>query len=562
MRWRRVGIAMLATWCAWLVVAGAVVGGPALAARPDSPAVGARERTLVVFSRATPLLLRDVSLRVAGIPASRVVRRVPEIATVIIEADRREVRALAANPAVIWTGRDEVVSLQAVPDDPLFPDMQNLTDIGAAAAWDAYPGAGGFEAGGPYDGAPIAVLDSGIDPDHVEFQPFASKVPICKSYPPNPLYDPVNCFNHATDDISHGTHVAGTAAAVADNSAGIAGISPTSPIYVYKTCQGRFCWVGDLVSGLVDAANDGAEVVNMSLGGPVPLPPWRDAVNYAAAHDVVVVAAAGNSGKAQYSYPASFPSVLSVAALETGTGDRAWFSQFNDAVDIAAPGTGVLGPVAPPAAEGAPDAVAAYSGTSMATPHVAGVAALVRSAHPDWSAGRVRAALLNTAMDVATPGRDRETGMGRVDAAAALAYEPADDGDLDDDGFVDDWDAAPEDPLVWQVQALSGRASVGGATVSAGWFDFLGLAGVGSLRFDLGQDRLIAVMAMRAPGTSMSGATLSGRGFRVGPGGLRQVTWRALLVDTPAGDRIRLEVGGVVVADGIDPAGHLVVRAG
>jgi serine protease len=174
-------------------------------------------------------------------------------------------------------------------------------------------------------------------------------------------------------------------------------------------------------------------VINLSLGGRVPLPTWDDAVDYALDHDVVVVAAAGNLGNGGYSYPASFIGVRSVAALNTGTGDPASFSQFNDRVDLAAPGTGILGPVAPPAADGQPGAYASYSGTSMATPHVAGAAALLRTLHPGWTASQVRGALYATATDVGAAGRDDQTGFGRVDALTALSHVPVADGDLDDD---------------------------------------------------------------------------------------------------------------------------------
>lgn len=529
------------------------------------PAAGIAEpeRTVVVFRKGVTEAARTLSLRLAGIPEWREMHRIPEIGVAIVQAMPKEERALASNPLVAWVGPDQVVQiLSTVPDDPEVPSMTNLADIGIFEAWDTYPGPGGFSPSGPFTGAPIAVLDSGIDPDHVEFSPLAAKVPICESYPANILYDPVNCYSHPTDVISHGTHVAGIAAAIADNSAGIAGVSPTSPIFVYKTCQGRFCWLGDLTSGLVDATNDGAKVINMSLGGFVPLPFWRDAVNYAAAHDVVLVAAAGNAGTAQYSFPASFPSVLSVAALETGTGDHAWFSQYNDGVDIAAPGTGIVGPVAPPAAGGAADAFTAYSGTSMATPHVAGVAALVRSAHPDWDAGRVRAALLNTATDVETPGRDRLTGMGRVNAAAAIAYDPADDGDFDDDGVEDVWDAAPGDPILWQVQVLNGKAVADGVEITGVWFDILGITGFGILNFDLGAYQVLSVVSSPATATSLTGATLQGQGLRLGASGIGLARWRLKIVDGTAGVDVRLEVEGVIVADGTDPGANFKVRAG
>lgn len=544
----------------------AVVGAASAQAAAAGPA-----RVIVLFRAGTGAAAQHATLTGLGLSAARgdIVAELPQVrqATVVTGPFQRW---LLEHSAVVQGVYDDVVlTLDAVPDDPYLGLQGSLADSHVQEAWDSYPGEGGFAPAGPFTGAPIGIVDSGIDPNHVEFQPFATKVPVCVSYPPNILFDPVDCFSH--DDISHGTHVAGIAAADADNGAGIAGISPTSPIYVYKACQGRFCWLGDVVSGIVDATDDGAKVVNFSLGGGVALPPYREAVDYALAHDVVVVAAAGNGANGAYSYPASFNGVVSVGALVTGTGDRAWFSQVNDQVDVAAPGTAILSSVAPGAADGEENAYAYYSGTSMATPHVAGVAALLRSAHPDWSAGRTRAALLNTATDVAAPGLDRETGHGRVDAAAAMAYAPADDGDLDDDGIPDTWDGAPDDPEVYDLLGFSGTATTtGGWTLTAQWTTFLGWFSFGIVRLDSGSQHFAAFVNGYRQASALSSANVTARGLFVGPGATARAADLHLRVDDRGAspDRVAFDLvgvgGGPSVHSALAPvaAGRLAVTGG
>lgn len=563
MQWSKPGTRRPRGRVAALAAAVVLAWTPATASAAPSRAVPiAPSRAIVLFRPGTPPAQQHAALALTGFDASNVVAERPQVRQATVIADPLRRGLIEHNPVVQGVYDDVVVTVAAVPDDPLLPNQWSLDDSHVKQAWDTYPGAGGFAPSGPFTGAPIAIVDSGIDPDHVEFQPFASKVPVCVSYAPNLLYDPIDC--HSRDDIAHGTHVAGIAAADADNGAGIAGISPTSPIYVYKACQGRFCWLGDVVSGIVDATDDGAKVVNLSFGGAVALPPYRAAVDYALDHDVVVVAAAGNGANGAYSYPASFNGVLSVGALVTGTNDRAWFSQFNDRVDIAAPGTSILSTVAPGAADGEENAYAYYSGTSMAAPHVAGIAALLRSAHPDWSAGRTRAALVNTATDIATPGIDRETGHGRVDAAAAMAYTPVDDGDLDKDGIPDQWDGAPDDPAVYDLIDFSGSATTAtGWTLSAQWVTFLGWFSFGIVHLDSGSQHFFAFVNGHLQASALHTATVTARGLLWGPGVLRSADLHLRVDDVPGGpDTAAFDLGAIHAPAAPVTAGGLTVSAG
>lgn len=221
----------------------------------------------------------------------------------------------------------------------------------------------------------------------------------------------------ATDGCGHGTHVAGTIAAL-QNDRGVLGVNPTGDLalHIVKVFGDNCSWAYS--SSLVAALNEcraaaSKVVVNMSLGGSYASTTERNA--FAEAYNsgnVLPIAAAGNDGTTRYSYPASYPSVVSVAAIDSAR-QKAWFSQANDQVELSAPGVGVMSTVPWGGYE-------AWSGTSMATPHVAGVAALVWNRVPSATASDIRDALNRTALDLGAAGRDTATGYGLVQAKAAL----------------------------------------------------------------------------------------------------------------------------------------------
>jgi subtilisin family serine protease len=218
------------------------------------------------------------------------------------------------------------------------------------------------------------------------------------------------------DACGHGTHVAGTIAAV-NNGVGVVGVAANAVrIHVVKVFGDSCAWTysSSLTRAVYECVQNGADVINMSLGGPSRS--WAEEMAFEWAHlkGALSVAAAGNAGNTAKSYPASYEHVLSVAAVDS-RGNVAAFSQRNDAVDLAAPGVGVLSTV-PSSAK-----YAAWSGTSMAAPHVAGVAALVWSHNPQWTNTQVRDALVATAFDLWPAGRDDASGYGIVQAQKALA---------------------------------------------------------------------------------------------------------------------------------------------
>jgi subtilisin family serine protease len=219
------------------------------------------------------------------------------------------------------------------------------------------------------------------------------------------------------DDNGHGTHVAGTIGARANDGAGIAGIAPSSPLLICKALGGPdgSGTTADVAACIGWAHGAGARVISMSLGGPASRT-LAGAVTAAwdrgSRAGSLLVAAAGNDGDGSLEYPAALPDVVSVAATDAA-GSPASFSNVNADVELAAPGIDIL-------SDRAGGGYVQMSGTSMATPHVAGVAALVATLAPS-TAKALRARLDATAHDLQAPGRDPATGFGMVDAAAALA---------------------------------------------------------------------------------------------------------------------------------------------
>ncbi len=241
-----------------------------------------------------------------------------------------------------------------------------------------------------------------------------------------------------TSDVcsGHGTHVAGIATAKGNNGAGIAGVCwdfKIMPVVVVNPCSGAESLVAD---GLLWAVDHGADVVNMSLQYSVGSAYLQTAVQYAAAAGVPMIAATGNSN-AVVSFPARWPETIAVAA--SNKFDQRWnLSNYGPEVDVTAPGDSIY-------SLNSNNAYITRSGTSMATPHVTGLVALMRAVYPSMNAANIRNVLMQSARDLAPTGFDNYTGAGVVNAAAAVAmaqsiYPGA--ADLNGDGFVDGIDLA------------------------------------------------------------------------------------------------------------------------
>lgn len=216
------------------------------------------------------------------------------------------------------------------------------------------------------------------------------------------------------DQNGHGTHVAGAIAAVANNNIGGAGLAPKTKVLPVRVLDatGSGYW-SDVANGIVYAVDQGAGVINLSLGGHIGDPSLETAIKYARSNGRVVVAAVGNDGTNTLTYPAAYPGVIGVAASDESD-QVADFSNFGSAVDVTAPGVGILSTV--------PGGYASYSGTSMATPFVSATAALLRSAAVTRGSGEVdvESVLRATATDIGAPGVDARAGAGLINPSVAL----------------------------------------------------------------------------------------------------------------------------------------------
>ena len=254
----------------------------------------------------------------------------------------------------------------------------------------------------------VCIMDTGYSLGHEDLQ--NSRITGDDGYGSN---DTGDWFN---DGHGHGSHVAGTIAAIGNNGLGVVGVNPGNNLnlHIVKVFNdsGNWAYGSDLVVAVDQCMAAGANVISMSLGGSGSSTAENDAFANAYANGVLSIAAAGNDGNSAHSYPASYDSVMSVAAVDSN-GNVASFSQFTDQVEIAAPGVGVNSTLPN-------NSYAAWSGTSMATPHVSGVAALVWSHYTQCTNAQIRQALNKSAEDRGATRRDDYYGHGIVKAKAAF----------------------------------------------------------------------------------------------------------------------------------------------
>lgn len=284
------------------------------------------------------------------------------------------------------------------PNDPDYSKQWNLHNINVEQAWDETKGAG----------VTVAVIDTGV-----------TQVPDLKQTKFVKGYDFVSDRVEATDDVGHGTHVAGTIAQSTNNGFGVAGIAYEAQIMPIKVLGQGGGTVADIAEGIRFAADNGADIINMSLGGPGESKVLEEAVDYAYRKDVVVIAAAGNENRNSASYPARYPHVISVSALDS-SGNKAPYSNFGAGVDLSAPGGSDTGKILQHTIDPSTgEAVfAGYQGTSMAAPHVAGVAALVK-ASGDYSPEEVVQILQQSSRKMQEDPLNHY-GAGQLDAGAAV----------------------------------------------------------------------------------------------------------------------------------------------
>jgi|GEM_PF-1156689 len=288
--------------------------------------------------------------------------------------------------------------------DPHVDEQWGLAAVGAEAAWKMI----GEWTGPSADQVTVAVLDTGVDAEHPDL---AGRVL------PNG-YNTIDGNTDTTDRDGHGTHVAGIIAAQTDNGEGVAGVTGRWPIRILPVKVLNDDGEGTALSiaeGITKAVEAGADVINMSLGGPGRSRLVEEAIRQAVAQGVVVAVAAGNEyDNAEGYYPAGYAEPIAVASVDESLASSD-FSNYGSPIDIAAPGEEILSTV--PGGD-----YERFSGTSMATPFVAGAAALLKLVHPDWDQAEIRSALERSALDLDKPGFDAATGYGLLQLPQALEY--------------------------------------------------------------------------------------------------------------------------------------------
>lgn len=324
--------------------------------------------------------------------------------------------------ALNTTDESNLMQPLAIPNDSAYGDgdQYGLDKIQAPQAWDITIGSSAIV---------IAIVDTGFDLNHPDL---AGKFVAGYDFFDNDS-DPSDPGNE-----KHGTHVAGIAAALTDNATGMAGTSWGAQIMPIRVCDGNECSDAAIADGIVWAAENGAKVINLSLGGEISYSATQAAIDYAYNMGVTIVAATGNCNLPGYTpgspeacavnFPAAYTNVIAVGATDetdTYTDFSSYYTYSDDpvkpeghqGVDIVAPGKDIYSTVHD-------DAYVKWDGTSMATPFVSGVAALLASLPQFDTPAKIREALLSTARDLGPSGWDADYGFGLVQAYDALTYTP------------------------------------------------------------------------------------------------------------------------------------------
>lgn len=363
---------------------------------PPDPSV--HENPAAIAAEVDPGERASVSVAVVDQQGEMTVRDVPvqgpqQAAAAVSKAQR--------DGATVAVGIAAPLDLLATSSDPRRSQQWSLDTLGAEQSWRVSTGRGQV----------VAVVDSGVQSNHPDLRGHVLPgVDLTKS----------TALRTSVDPIGHGTHVAGTIAAVTHNGLGIAGMAPDARILPVKVLDDYgHGTTQDLASGIAWAANHGATVINISLGTTIGTDPTlRAAVKYAVGKGVPIVAAAGNwreSGSPR-TYPGAFDEVIAVAATD-GRGATTGYSNIGNYVDVAAPGDQILSTYN----NGDYDVL---SGTSMAAPHVSAIVAQLRQVTPRATPVSLQQWLERTATDIGAPGRDNAAGSGLVNPSGALGMQP------------------------------------------------------------------------------------------------------------------------------------------
>lgn len=332
----------------------------------------------------------------------RVKQTVPAIDVARIEVPEGQelaaIEAMRTDANVAFVEPNYIAWALDTPNDPGFSSQWGYGKAQFPTAWDITQGTGSLI---------VAIIDSGIDLSHPDFDCTVSN----GADKLTSGFNVVDNNNNPDDDNGHGTHVAGITGACTNNSSGVAGAAPNVRLMPVKVLNayGNGSY-SDVANGIVYAADSGAKIINLSLGGSANSGTLADAVGYAHNKGVLIIAASGN-GNTELYYPAAYSQVMAVGSTNSGD-SRSSFSNYGSDLDVVAPGEFIYSTL--------PGTYGYLSGTSMASPHVAGLAALIWSAEPSLTNTGVRQLIRDTADDLGSFGYDDYYGYGRINAWKAL----------------------------------------------------------------------------------------------------------------------------------------------
>ncbi len=366
------------------------------------PTIQEEQRFIVTFKNDPSIQKSDTLTRAQGIQVNalfdraaanvdaKVVKRLPNSNAMAVVLTPSQKKALAKDTSVqsIEVDPKRYLLSESTPYGITMVQALQLSDAGSV-------------------NQKVCIMDTGYTLNHADLP--SSGVTGDDGYGSN------NTGNWYNDGNGHGTHVAGTIAAIGSNNQGVVGVNPSGRLglHIVKVFNDSGSWAygSDLIEAVNQCKNAGATVISMSLGGGASSTAERAAFDSAYASGILNVAAAGNDGNSNMSYPASYGSVMSVAAVDS-SGNVANFSQYNSQVEIAAPGVGINSTYND-------GSYKSLNGTSMATPHVSGVAALVWGNNPNCTVQQLRDGLNASAQDKGSSGRDSYYGYGIVKAKDA-----------------------------------------------------------------------------------------------------------------------------------------------
>jgi thermitase len=337
----------------------------------------------------------------------KTVKKVERINAIVVKGanTKAAITKLQADPNVVYAEPNYVAkAFDIAPKSPAFgfdglrggdellEKLWGMAKIEAAAAWAVTRGGGDVK---------VAVVDTGVDWKHADFGGRVEKG-----------RDFINNDDDAMDDHYHGTHCAGTIGAGMGNG-GVVGVAPEVKMIAVKVLSGSGSGSYEgVANGIIYSADQGAQIISMSLGGPAGSKVIEDAVNYAKSKGSLVVAAMGNDNSERPSYPASAPGVMAVGST-TSADIRSSFSNYGKHISVGAPGSDIVSTV--PGGK-----YKSLSGTSMATPHAAGLVALIKTAFPNAAASELQSRAEKSADDLGEAGFDKYFGHGRINARKAV----------------------------------------------------------------------------------------------------------------------------------------------